>query len=155
MVFPVVMYGCELDHPKGWALKNWCLWIVVLENTLESLLDCKEIKLVNLKGKQSWIFIGRTDAEAETPILWPPNPKSWLTGKDLDAEKDWGKEEKGMTEDEIVGWHHWLTRHEFEQTRGDGEGQGSLACSSPQGHKESDTTEQLNNNNKEVIELCR
>ena len=87
MVFPVVMYGCELDHQKGWALKNWCLWIVVLENTLESLLDCKEIKLVNLKGKQSWIFIGETDAEAEDPIIWPPDAKSWLTGKDLDVGK--------------------------------------------------------------------
>ena len=100
MVFPVVMYGCELDHQKGWALKNWCLWIVVLENTLESLLDCKEIKLVNLKGKQSWIFIGETDAEAEDPIIWPPDAKSWLTGKDLDVGKDWGQG-KGMTED---GW---------------------------------------------------
>ena len=115
MVFPVVMYGCELDHQKGWALKNWCLWIVVLENTLESLLDCKEIKLVNLKGKQSWIFIGETDAEAEDPIIWPPDAKSWLTGKDLDVGKYWSQEEKGTTEDEMVGWHHWLNGHEFVQ----------------------------------------
>ena len=95
------------------APKNWCLWTVVLEKTLESPLDCKEIQPVHLKGNQSWIFIGRTDAEAETPVLWPPNEKSWLIKKDPDAGKDWRWEEWGMTEDEMVGWHHWLNRHEF------------------------------------------
>ena len=133
----------ELDHSKGWTLKNWWFWTVVLEKTLESPLDCKEIKPVNLKGSQSWIFIGRTDTEAEAPILWPPDAKSWLIGKDPDAGKDLGQEEKGTTEDEMVGWHHWLDRHEFEQTLGVGEGQGNLACCSPWGHKELDTTEQL------------
>ena len=104
-----------------------------------------KIKLVNPKGNQSWIFIRRTDAEAETPILWLPDAKRQLTGKDADDEKDWGQEEKGMTEDEMVGWYHWLDGHEFEQALGDGEGQGSLACCSPWGHKKSDMTEQLNN----------
>ena len=103
----------------------------MLEKTLESPLDCKEIKLVNPEGNQSWMFIGRTDLEAEAPILWPPNAKSQLIRKDPDAGKDWGQEEKGTTEDEMVGWHHWLNGHEFEQAPGDGEGQGSLACSSP------------------------
>ena len=107
----------ELDHKEGWALKNWCFWPVVLEKTLESSLDCKESKSVNPKGNQPWIFIGRTDAEAEVPILWPPDAKSWLIGKDLDAGKDWGQE-KRVTEDEMVGWHHWLGRHEFEQATG-------------------------------------
>ena len=124
--------------------KNWCFWTVVLEKTLESPLDSKEIKPVHSKGNQSWIFIGRTDAEAETPILWPPDAKNWLIWKDRDAGKDWRQVEKGMTEDEMVGWHHRLERHEFEQTQGDGEEQGSLTCCSPRGHKESDTTEQLN-----------
>ena len=113
------------------------------EDSCESL-DCKEIKLVNPKGNQSWIFIGGTDAEVETPILWPPDAKNWLLGKDPDARKDWGKEEKGMTEDAIVGWHHWLNGHEFEQAPGVGDGQGSLACCSPWDHKESDMTEKLN-----------
>ena len=135
----------ELDHKEGWVLKNWCFCTVVLEKTIESPLDCKEIKPVNRKGNQSWIFIGRTDAEAEAPILWPPNAKSWLTGKDPDAGKDWRWEEKGMTEDKMVGWHHWLNGHEFEQALGDGEGQGSLASCSPRGHKESDVTEQQQN----------
>ena len=99
----------ELDHKEGWVLKKWCFWIVVLEKTLESPLDCKEIQPVHPKGNQSWIFIGRTDAEAEAPILWPPDGKSWLIGKDPDAGKDWGQEEKGATEDEMVGWHHWLS----------------------------------------------
>ena len=121
------------------------LWTVVLEKTLESPLDCKEIKPVHPKGNQSWIFIGRTDAKAETPILWPPDAKSWLIGKDPDAGKDWGQEEKGTTEDEMVGWHHQLNGHESEQALGDGEGQGSLACCIPWGSKESDTTDQLNN----------
>ena len=121
----------------------WCFRTVMLEKTLESPLDCKEIKPVNPKGNQSWIFLGRTDAEAEAPILWPPDAKSRLTGKNPDAGKDWRQEEKGMTGDEMVGWHHWIDRHEFDQAPGNGEGQGSLACCSPQGHKESDTTQQL------------
>ena len=104
----------ELDYKESWALKNWCFWTVVLEKTLESPLDCKEIHPVHSKGNQSWIFIGRTDAEAEAPILWPPDAKSWLTGKDPDAGKDWRQEEKGTTEDEMVGWHHQLDGHEFE-----------------------------------------
>ena len=103
----------DLDHKESWVLKNWCFWTVVLEKTLESPLDCTEIKPVNPKGNQSWIFIGRTDAEAEVPILWPPD-KSWFTRKDPDTGKDWRQEEKGTTEDEMVGWHHWLDGHEFE-----------------------------------------
>ena len=134
----------ELDHQEGWAPKNWCFWTVVLEKTLESSLEWKEIKPVNPKGNLSWIFIGRTDAEAETPILWPPDAKNWLLGKDPDAGKDWRHEEKGLTEDEIVRWHHQPDGHEFEQTPGVGGGQGSLACCSPWGCKESDTTEWLN-----------
>ena len=109
----------------------------------ESPLDCKEIHPVHPKGNQSWIFIGRTDAEAETPIHWPPDVKNWLISKDADAGKDGRQEEEGVTEDEIVRWHHWLNGHEFEQIRGVGDGQGSLACCSPWGHKEFDTTEQL------------
>ena len=104
----------ELDCEESWALKNWCFWTVVLEKTLESPLDCKKIQPVHPEGDQSWVFIGRTDAESETPILWPPHVKSWLTGKDPDAGKDWGQEEKGMTEDEMPGWHHWLNGREFE-----------------------------------------
>ena len=104
----------ELDYKESWALKNWCFWTVVLEKTLESPLDCKEAQPVHPKGNQSWMFIGRTDVEAETPILWLPDVKNWLTGKDLDGGKDWRQEEKGMTEDEMVGWHHWLDGHEFE-----------------------------------------
>ena len=114
------------------------------EKTLESPLDCKEIKSVNPKGNQSWIFIGRTDAEAEAPVLWPPDIESWLIGKDPDAGKDWRQEEKEMTEDEMVGWHHWLDRHEFEQALAVGDGQGTQACCSPFGRKESGTTERLN-----------
>ena len=113
MVFPVVLYGCELDYKESWVQKNWCFWTVVLEKTLESPLDCKEIQLVHPKGDQSWLFIGRTDAEAETQILWPPDAKSWLIGKDPDAGRDWGQEEKGTTEDEMDVWHHWLDGHEF------------------------------------------
>ena len=128
----------ELDHKEGWAPKNWCFWTVELEKTVESPLDGKEIKPVNPQRNQSWIFIGRTDAEA--PILWAHDAKSRLIGKDLDAGKDWGREEKGATEDETVGWHHWLNGHEFEQIPGDGKGQGSLACCSPWGHKALDTT---------------
>ena len=104
----------ELDYKESWALKNWCCWTVVLEKTLESPLDCKENQPVNPKGDQSWIFIGRTVAEAKTLILWSPDAKNWLIGKDPDAGKDWMQEEKGMTEDEVVGWHHWLNGHEFE-----------------------------------------
>ena len=104
----------KLDYKESWALKNWCFWTVVLDKTLESPLDCKEIKQVNPKGNQSWLFIGRTDAEAETPKLWPPDAKNCLTGKDRDAGKDWRQEEKGTTEDEMVGWHHWFDGHEFE-----------------------------------------
>ena len=135
----------ELDYKEGWALKNWCFWTVVLEKTLESPLDCKEIKPVNPKGNQSWKFIGKIDPEAEAPILWPPDAKNWLIGKDPDVGKDWRQEEKGTTEGEMVGWHHWLNGREFEQAPVDGEGQGNLACCSPWGHRESDTTEQLNN----------
>ena len=104
----------ELDHKESWALKNWCFSTVVLEKTLESPLDCKEIKLVNPKGNQPWIFIGRTDAKAETPILWPPDSKNWLIGKYPDPGKDWRQEEKGTTEDEMVGWHHRCNRYEFD-----------------------------------------
>ena len=106
----------ELGHKEGWLLKNWCFRTVLLEKTLESSLDCKEIKSVFLKGTQSWIFIGRTDAEAEAPILWVPDAKNWFIGKDLACGKDWGLEEMGVTEDEVVGWHHRLNGHEFEQT---------------------------------------
>ena len=122
---------------------NWCFWTVVLEKTLESPLDSKEIKPVHPKGNQSWIFIGRTAAEAETPILWPPDAKNWLIGKDPDAGKDWRQEEKGMTEDQMVGWHHRLNGHEFEQAPGV-DGQENLACCSPWACKKSDMTEWLN-----------
>ena len=121
----------------------WCFWTAVLEKNLESPLDCKKIQAVNPKGYQSWIFIGRTDAEAETPILWSPYMKNWLLGKDPDTGKDWRREEKGTTEDEMVGWHHWFGGHEFDEAPGAGDGQGSLACCSPCSltHQESDTTE--------------
>ena len=133
----------DLDYKKSWALKNWCFWTVVLQKTLESPLDRKEIQPVHPKGDQSWVFIGRTDAQTETPILWPPHAKSWLIGKDPDAGRDWGQEKKGMTEDEMAGWHHRLDGHESEWTPGVGDGQGSLCCSS-WGRKESDTNEWLN-----------
>jgi len=136
----------QLDHEEDWVPKNWCFWTVVLEKTLESPLDFKEIQPVHPKGNQSWKFTGRTDAEAL--ILWPPDVKSWLIRKAPDARKDWRQEEKGKTEDEMVGWHHWLDGHEFEQTPGDGEGQESLVFGSPWGCKELDTTKWLNNNNK-------
>ena len=132
----------DLNHKEGWASKSSCFWTVVLEKTLESPLDRKEIKPVHPKGNQAWIFIGRTDAETEAPILWPPDVKSQLIRKDPDAGKDWRQEEKEMTEKKMVGWHHWLNEHEFEQSPADGEGQRSLACCSPWGCKESDTTEQ-------------
>ena len=124
--------------------KNWCFWTVVLEKTLESPLDCKEIQPVHPKGNQSWIFIGRTDAEAEAPIIWPPDAKSWLIRKDSDAGKDRRQKEKGMTEDKVVGWHHRLNGQEFEQALWVGDGQGGLVCCSPWGCKELDTTEWLN-----------
>ena len=142
MVFPVVMYGYEswtIKKAECWRsdafeMEKWC-W-----RRLESALDCKEIKPVNLKGNQLWIFTGRTDAEAETPILWPPGVKSRLTGKDPDAGEDWGQEEKGTSEDEMAGWHHQHNGHEFEQTLEDSEGQESLVYCSSWGGKESDTT---------------
>ena len=130
----------ELDHKESWAPKNWCFWTVVLEKTLESPLDCKEIQTVHPKGNQSWIFIGKTDAEAEIPIFWPPDAKNWLIWKDPDAGKDGRQKEKGATEDEMVGWHPWINGHKFKQTLGDSEGQRSLACCNPWGHKESGTT---------------
>ena len=132
----------KLDYKESWVLKNWCFWTVVLEKTLESPLDCKKIKPVNPKGNQPWIIIGRTNAEA--PILWPPDAKSWLTGKDPDAGKDWGQEEKGTTENKMVGWHHQFDGHKFEQAPGIGDGQGSLLCCIPWSHKELDMIEWLN-----------
>ena len=125
-------------------MKNWCFWIVVLEKTLQSPLDCKEIQPVHSKGDQSWDFFGRNDVKAETSVFWPPHAKSWLIGKDSDAGRDWGQEEKGTIEDEMAGWHHWLNGHESEWTLGVGDGQGGLACCSSWDCKKSDTTEQLN-----------
>ena len=133
----------ELDCEESWAPKNWCLWTVVLEKTLGNPLDCKEIQPVHPKGNQSLMFIVRTDAEAETPIPWPPDAKSWLIGKAPDAGKDWGQKENGTTEDEMVGWHHWLNGHGFGWTPDD-DGQGGLACCDSWGRKESDSTERLN-----------
>ena len=132
----------ELDCEEGWAPKNWCFWTVVLEKMLESPLDCKEIQPVHSED-QPWDFFGGNDAEAETPVLWPPHSKSWLIGKDSDAGRDWGQEEKGTPEDEMAGWHHWLDGRESEWTRGVGDGQGGLACCDSWGRKESDTTEWL------------
>ena len=134
----------ELDYKESWVLKNWCFWTMVLEKTLESSLDSKEIQQVHPKGNQSWVFIGRTDAEAETSILWPPDVKNWLTWKDPDAGNNWRWEEKGTTEDEMVGWHHRLNGHQFEQAPGVGDGQGRLVYCSTWDCKESDMTEQLN-----------
>ena len=134
----------ELDCEESWAWNNWCFWTVVLEKTLESPLDCKEIQPVHPKGDQAWVLIERTDAEAETPVLWPPHEKSWLTGKDPDAGRDWGQEEKGTTEDEMAGCHHQFDGHEFEWTLEVGDGQGGLPCCNSWGCKESDMTEQLN-----------
>ena len=135
----------ELNYKESWALKNWCFWtvVLVLEKTLESPLDCKEIKPVHPKGDQSWVFIGRTDAEAETPVLWPSDLKSWLIWKDPDAGKDWGQEEKGMTEDKMAEWHHQLNGHWFGWTLGVGDGQGGLACCGSWGRGKLDTTEWL------------
>ena len=134
----------ELDCEESWAPKNWCFWTVVLEKTLESPLNCKEVQPVHPKGDQSWVFIGRTDVEAETLILWPPDAKSWFIGKDSDAGRDWGQEEKGTTEDELVVWHHWLDGRESKWTPGVADGHGGLVCCNSWGCKESDTTEWLN-----------
>ena len=134
----------ELDHKEGWALKNWWFWTMVSEITLESPSDCKEIKPVNPKGNQPWIFVDRLMLKLKSPLLWPPDTKSLLIERDPDAGKDWRQEEIGTTEDEMIGWHYQLNGHEFEQTPEDGEGQGSLVCCSSWGFKESDTTEQLN-----------
>ena len=134
----------ELDYKESWALKNWWFWTVVLEKTLESSLDCKEIQPVHSEGDQPWVFFGRNDAKAETPLLWPPHAKSWLIGKDSDAGRDWSQEEKGMAEDEMAGSHHWLNGRESEWTPGVGDGQGGLACCNSWHCKESDTTERLN-----------
>ena len=135
------MWMWELDYKESWVPKNWCFWTVVLQKTLENPLDCKKIKSVSLKGNQSWIFTGRTDVEVETPILWLPDAKNWLIWKDPDAGKDWRQEKNRTTEDEMIGWHHRLEGHEFEQALGVGDGQGNLVCCSPWGRKESDTTE--------------
>ena len=134
----------ELDCEESWAQKNWCFWTVVLEKTLESPLNCKEIQPVHPKVDLSLMFIGRTDAKTETPVLWPPHAKCWLIVKDPDAGRDWGQEEKGTTEDEMAGWHHRLNGYGFGLTPGVGDGQGGLACCDSWGHKESDTTERLN-----------
>ena len=134
----------DLDYKESWMQKNWCFWTVVLEKTLESPLDCKEIQLVNSKRNQPWIFMGRTDADAAAPTLWAPDVKNWLIWKDPDARKDWGQEEKGMTEDEMVGWHHRLSGHGFGWTLGVGDRQGGLGCCSSWGRKELDMTERLN-----------
>ena len=144
LVFPIAMYGCELDHKKAEYRRIHGFWTVVLEKTLESPLDCKEIKPVNPKGNQSWIFIGRTDAEAEAPILWPPDVQNWLVGKDPDAGKDWRWEEKGMTVDEMVRWHDQHSGCEFEPALGVDDGWIRLVCCSLCGCKELVTTEQLN-----------
>ena len=134
----------ELGCKESWAPKNWCFWTVVLEKTLESPLDCKEIQLVHSKGDQPWVFFGRNNAKAETPVLWPPHAKSWLIGKDSDAGRDWGQEEKGMRQDEMAGWPHWLDGHESGWTPRDGDGQGGLVCCDSWSLKESDRTEWLN-----------
>jgi len=134
----------ELDCEESWAPKNWCFWTVVLEKTLASPLDCKEIQPVHSEGDQPWNFFGRNDAKAETLVLWPPHAKSWLIGKDSDARRDWGQEEKGTTEDEMAGWHHRLNGRESEWTPGVGDGQGGLECCGSRGRKESHMTERLN-----------
>ena len=134
----------ELDYKESWVPKNWCFWTVVLEKTLESPLDCKEIKPVNPKGNRFWIFIGRTYAEAETPILWPPDVKNWLVGKDPDAGKDEDWRRRGWQRMRWFGWHQWLDGQEFDQPLGIGDGPGDLVCCSPRGCKKLDMTEQLN-----------
>ena len=139
----------ELDYKEGWGPKNWCFWTVGLEKTLESPLDCKEIQPVHSEGDQSWVFFGRNDAKAETPVVWPPDVKSWLIGKDSDAGSNWGQEEKGTTQDEMAGWHHRLDGHEFVWTPGVGDGQGGLVCCDSWGSKELDMTEWLNSSEEE------
>ena len=134
----------QLDCEESWAPKNWCFWTVVLERTLESPLDCKGIQPVHSEGDQPWDFFGRKNTKAETPVLWPPDVKIWFIGKDSDAGRDWGQEEKGTTEDEMAGWHHWLDGCESEWTLGVGHGQGGLACCDSWSRKESNTTERLN-----------
>ena len=134
----------ELDYKERWTLKNWCFWTWCWRRLLRVPWTERRSNQSILKGNQSWIFIGRTDAETETPIFWPPDVKNWLIGKGPDAWKDWRQEDKEMTENEMVVWHHWLNEHEFEQALGIGDGQESLMCYSPQGHKESDKTEWLN-----------
>ena len=133
----------EFNCEEGWALKNWCFWTVVLEKTLESPLDCKEIQPVHSEGDQPWVFFGRNDAKAETPVPWSPHVKSRLIGKDSDAGRDWEQEEKETTEDEMAVWHHWLDRCKSEWTPGVGDGQGGLACCNSWGCKELDTIEWL------------
>ena len=145
----------KLDYKESWVPDNWCFWTMVLEKTLESPLDRKEIQPVHPKGDQSWVFIGMTNVEAETPIFWPPHAKSWLSGKDPDARRDWGQEEKGTTEDEMAGWHHRLDGHGFGWTLGVGDGQGGLVCWGSWCHKESGTTERLNWTELIVIYLHR
>ena len=150
MVFPVVIYGCEswtikkAEQQRINTFESWC-WKRLFRGTR---IFCKEFKAVNPKRTQSWIFIRGTDAEPEAWVFWPLDEQSWLAGKNPDAGKDWRQEKNGVTEDQRVGWHHWLNEHEFEQVSGDGEGQGDLACCSPQGHKELDMTEWLNDSNK-------
>ena len=134
----------KLEHKESWMLKNWCFWTVVLDKIFESPFECKEIQPVHPKGNQSWVFIGSTDAEAETLILWPCDAENWLTGKDPDAGKDWRHEDKGTTENEMFGWHHGVSGHDFEQALGVGKGQGNLACCNPWGCKELDMTKWLN-----------
>ena len=152
MVFPVVMYGCEswtikkAEHRRIDGFELWCWW-----RLLRVPWNCKEIQLVHPKGVQSWVFIARTDFEAETPVLWPPHAKSWLIWKDPDAGKDWGQEEKGTTEDKMVGWHHWLNEHGFGWALGVGDGQGGLACCSSWGCKKLDTTERLNSTELDCV----
>ena len=131
----------ELDSEESWTPKNWCFWITVLEKTFESPLNCKEIQSVHSEGDQPGDFFGRNDNKTETPVLWPPHAKSWLIGKDPDAERGWGQEEKGTTEDEMAGWHHWFDGHEFRSTPGVVNGQGGLGCCNSWGRKESDMTE--------------
>ena len=143
----ISLYTQILNH----YAKNGCFWTVVLEKTLESPLDCKEIQPVHSKGDLPWVFFGRNDTKAETPGLWPPHAKSWFIGKDSDAGRDWGQEEKGMTEDEMAGWHHWLDGREFEWTPGDGDEQGGLACCDSWHRKESDTTERLNWTDRDTV----
>lgn len=150
VVFPVVMYSCELDHKEGRAPKNGCLQTVVLEKTHESPLDSTEIKPVNLKGNQPWILVRRTDAEDEAPVFWSSDVNRQLTGNVPDAGKDWGQKEKRVSENEMAGWHHWCNGQKTEQTSGDGEGGGGLVCCSPRGHRESDITGWLNNNNSNI-----